>query len=38
VQRAVQAHRGIILCDSMPGAGTTFTIYVPARFGAEEAL
>jgi len=38
VQRAVQAHRGLIFCDSTPGAGTTFTIYVPARFGAEEAV
>lgn len=38
VQRAVQAHRGIIFCDSLPGTGTTFTIYVPARFSAEEAL
>lgn len=38
VQRAVQAHRGMIFCDSVPGAGTTFTIYVPARFSAEEAV
>jgi two-component system sensor histidine kinase PilS (NtrC family) len=38
VQRAVQAHRGIILCDSVVGAGTTFTIYIPARFGAEESV
>jgi two-component system sensor histidine kinase PilS (NtrC family) len=37
VQRAVQAHRGMIFCDSVPGEGTTFTIYVPARFSAEEA-
>lgn len=38
VQRAVQAHRGMIFCDSAPGAGTTFTIYVPSRFSPEEAL
>lgn len=38
VQRAVQAHRGVILCDSRPGAGTTFTILLPARFGAEEGV
>jgi len=36
VQRAVQAHRGAIFCDSRRG-GTTFTIYIPARFSAEEA-
>jgi signal transduction histidine kinase len=34
----VQAHRGMIFCDSEPGTGTTFTIYVPARFSAEEAV
>ncbi len=38
VQRAVQAHRGFIFCDSVPGRGTAFTIYVPARFAAEEAV
>ncbi len=38
VQRAVQAHRGVILCDSRPGAGTTFTILLPARFRAEEGV
>ena len=37
VQRAVQAHRGVILCDSRAGEGTTFTIFVPAHFSAEEA-
>jgi two-component system sensor histidine kinase PilS (NtrC family) len=36
VQRAVQAHRGYILCDSTPGEGTVFTIFIPARFAAEE--
>jgi two-component system sensor histidine kinase PilS (NtrC family) len=38
VQRAVQAHGGLIFCDSHPGAGTTFTIYVPARPAAEEGV
>jgi two-component system sensor histidine kinase PilS (NtrC family) len=38
VQRAVQAHRGAIFCDSRRGGGTTFTIYIPARFRAEEAV
>jgi two-component system sensor histidine kinase PilS (NtrC family) len=38
VQRAVQAHRGMIFCDSVAGRGTTFTIYIPARFSAEEAV
>jgi two-component system sensor histidine kinase PilS (NtrC family) len=38
VQRAVQAHRGYIFCDSAPGQGTAFTIYVPARLAAEEAV
>jgi two-component system sensor histidine kinase PilS (NtrC family) len=37
VQRAVQAHRGAIFCDSVRGRGTTFTIYIPARFSREEA-
>jgi two-component system sensor histidine kinase PilS (NtrC family) len=38
VQRAVQAHRGVILCDSRPGEGTTFTILLPARSRAEEGV
>jgi len=38
VQRAVQAHRGVIFCDTRPGEGTTFTILLPARFGAEEGV
>ncbi len=38
VQRAVQAHRGVIFCDSVPGEGTTFTLYVPAHTGAEEGV
>jgi signal transduction histidine kinase len=37
VQRAVEAHRGLVLVDSRPGAGTTFTIYFPSRWSAEEA-
>jgi signal transduction histidine kinase len=36
VQRAVEAHRGLVLVDSAPGKGTTFTIYFPARRAAEE--
>lgn len=38
VQRAVQAHRGVILCDTRAGEGTTFTILLSARFGAEEGV
>ncbi len=38
VQRAVQAHRGYIFVDSVPGEGTVFTIYVPARFAAGEGV
>jgi len=37
VQRAVEAHRGVALVDSAPDRGTTFTIFFPARRGAEEA-
>jgi two-component system, NtrC family, sensor histidine kinase PilS len=37
VQRAVQAHRGLILCDTVTGRGTTFSVFLPARFVAEEA-
>jgi two-component system sensor histidine kinase PilS (NtrC family) len=37
VQRAVEAHRGLVLVDSARGKGTTFTIFFPARRVAEEA-
>jgi two-component system sensor histidine kinase PilS (NtrC family) len=37
VQRAVEAHRGLVLVDSVPARGTTFTIFFPARWSAEEA-
>lgn len=37
VQRAVAAHRGYVLVDSAPGAGTTFTIFLPSRWTAEDA-
>ncbi len=37
VQRAVEAHRGVVLLDSSPDRGTTFTIFFPARRAAEEA-
>jgi two-component system sensor histidine kinase PilS (NtrC family) len=36
VQRAVEAHRGIVLVDSAPGQGTTFTILLRARGPTEE--
>ncbi len=35
VQRAVAAHRGVILVDSGPRQGTTFTIYLPATWNRE---
>ena len=37
VQRAVEAHRGLVLVDSTPGTGTTFTIFLPAKMVAEDA-
>ena len=37
VQRAVEAHRGLVLVDSKPGQGTTFTVYFPAARRKEEA-
>lgn len=37
VQRAVEAHRGLVLVDSAAGEGTTFTVYFPAARRKEEA-
>ncbi len=37
VQRAVDAHRGVILVDTVAGSGTTFSIFLPATSTAEEA-
>ena len=36
VQRAVAAHGGIILVDSAPRAGTTFSIFLPATWNRED--
>ena len=38
VQRAVEAHRGLVLVDSEPSRGTTFTIFFPAKFSADEEV
>ncbi|HJP57375.1 MAG TPA: ATP-binding protein [Gemmatimonadales bacterium] len=35
VQRAVEAHRGLVFVESARGAGTTFTIFLPATTVAE---
>jgi two-component system sensor histidine kinase PilS (NtrC family) len=37
VQRAVDAHRGLVLVDTTAGKGTTFTVYFPAARRKEEA-
>jgi len=37
VQRAVEAHRGLVLVDSGPSGGTVFTIFLPSRKIAEDA-
>jgi len=36
VQRAVDAHRGIVMVQSFAGRGTTFTIHFPARARTEQ--
>jgi two-component system, NtrC family, sensor histidine kinase PilS len=36
VQRAVAAHRGVILVDTAPGEGTTFSIFLPATWDRED--
>lgn len=36
VQRAVAAHRGVILVDSSPELGTTFSIYLPTTWNRED--
>ncbi len=35
VQRAVAAHQGVILVDTLPGEGTTFTIFLPETANGE---
>jgi two-component system sensor histidine kinase PilS (NtrC family) len=37
VQRAVEAHRGLVMVDTNVGRGTTFTVYFPAARRKEEA-
>ena len=37
VQRAVESHRGLVLVDSAPGAGTTFTILLHPKATTEDA-
>ena len=37
VQRAVEAHRGLVMVDTHVGRGTTFTVYFPAARRKEEA-
>ena len=37
VQRAVEAHRGLVLVDTALGGGTTFTVHFPAAQRKEEA-
>ncbi|MBI1967775.1 MAG: PAS domain-containing protein [Gemmatimonadetes bacterium] len=37
VQRAVEAHRGLVLVDSEPGRGTTVTVYFPSARRKEAA-
>ena len=37
VQRAVEAHRGVVLVDSTPGQGSDFRIFIPAATTGEAA-
>ncbi len=37
VQRAVEAHRGVVLVDSTPGQGSDFRIFIPAGTTGEAA-
>jgi signal transduction histidine kinase len=37
VQRAVEAHRGLVLVDTTAGGGTTFIVHFPAARRKEEA-
>ncbi|MBL8984834.1 MAG: PAS domain-containing sensor histidine kinase, partial [Gemmatimonadetes bacterium] len=37
VQRAVESHRGLVLVESAPGEGTTFTILLHAKLTMEDA-
>jgi two-component system sensor histidine kinase PilS (NtrC family) len=37
VQRAVQAHRGVVFVDSLPQAGTTFSVIIPSVGTSEVA-
>ena len=36
VERAVAAHRGLVMLDSAPGQGTTFTILLHAKWPSED--
>jgi signal transduction histidine kinase len=36
VQRAIAAHRGVVLVDTGQGHGTTFTIFLPATWNRED--
>jgi two-component system sensor histidine kinase PilS (NtrC family) len=37
VQRAVMAHRGVVLVDSTPGGGTVFSVVIPSKGTSEAA-